>query len=114
MQLRQIDDETGEIFVLDRTEALSKDLQDFWAADCRHIETKIVTVIISGGSKQIRRQCLTCGQRQGNPMKQAGFDEVPSPEDGSIAVAYERERQKQLHNHLPTSHSKAESRQVRL
>ena len=98
MQLRQTDDETGEIFVLDRTEALSKDLQDFWAADCGHIETKIVTVVIAGGSKQIRRQCLTCGQYQGNPMKQAGFDNPPPPADGSIAVAYERERQKQLHS----------------
>ena len=58
MQLKQIDEETGEIFVLDRTDALSKDLQDYWAADCKHEQTKIVTKIVAGGGKQIRHQCL--------------------------------------------------------
>lgn len=79
MQLRQIDEETGQVFVLDRTDALAKDLQEFWAKDCKHDQTSIVTVVVAGGSKQIRRQCLMCGQYQGNPLKQASFDKLPPP-----------------------------------
>jgi 5-methylcytosine-specific restriction endonuclease McrA len=69
--------DTGEDFVLDHTNPLSRDLQiHSKKLECSHTETAVVDVAPRNGARQIRRQCRKCGELTGPAVARASVSTV--------------------------------------
>ena len=97
MSFKQIDRETGQSFTLDMTRELRSDLDQHWAADCKHSETKISRVTLANHSFQIRQVCQLCGGRVGLAVKKSEAPANCPDDDGSKEREFLSAREAALH-----------------
>jgi hypothetical protein len=100
--IRVKDPETGERLLVERDDRYLKCEEEFWAAECKHTETKVMRVPVAGGSVQVRAVCTNCGERTGNALSQRDPEWVKSlPEFiGDLSESYQSRRSREHHARL--------------
>jgi hypothetical protein len=92
-----IDRETGEVFPLFPTPALTHDLRAFHAAACTHEDVQLCRLLDEEGHFHYKAQCQTCGElRPTAPLK---HDHEPAPVADyhrNLHEDYARARQREL------------------
>ena len=88
------DPDHGGRIKLTATLGLVRDYRNWWAAECKHLESGIVAVRASNGAPMYREQCLTCGFPFGQWIARAKVPNIQTvPEVSAYAFAeYEQSR----------------------
>ena len=93
MEMKVVNPDTGDDFVLERTEDLGSDLAAFHSSICKHAIKHLCKAEISDGRVQLREQCSACGKLCGPAKKQNGPTAAVLDADPSIERNYQRDRQ---------------------
>lgn len=101
--MRWTDKETQEELSLFPTTALAADLKAFWARDCIHQDLEPRWSVVSGGARQLRNQCLKCGELIGGALPQSKATKSTGGVDKSLSREYVSARNTEL-NAIYRSH----------
>jgi hypothetical protein len=94
LEMKKLDQDTGDFFSLCRTEAWQRDRQAFENSSCQHSKAELRKWTYSNGSAHYRLQCLTCGEAIGQSMSQNKITQPVAEADQTLKERYQDQRNK--------------------
>lgn len=91
--MQVIDQDNGQKFWLDRTDAFNSDMGEFHASQCQCEDTQIRRRPFKGGGFHFFAQCCRCGRVNGSALKKTADLESSPPWDADASERYSIERE---------------------